>query len=129
MIVEIKSEKTDSFEMNCDNKLTIKNYWQSRIMLAVSCNEETGSVRVAVIFKLDGTMVLMAHTISYATQSWRREISHGGNTLLYDKIWNYKTADRSGEVASVDLIEDSSSIDDSIYENRLIYNDIVFISN
>ena len=129
MAYEVNSEKNHVEEIECANKLSIKNYWQAKIMLAFSCDEETESARAVFIFKLDDLMVMVKHNVNYPTRDWTRELSFEGKELLYEAGWAYEPAAPKQMTAEVELYDDTSSFEEHFYEKTLLFAKQVLIHN
>lgn len=78
MRFEVKSEKEEAIEIQCEDSLSVKSYWQAKVMMAVSCSKESQSVKAAFIFKINGIMVMKTHNIDYEKREWSREIAFQG---------------------------------------------------
>lgn len=63
MTLEIDSEINHVEDIPCDNSMKIKNYWQAKIMLAISCDEINQTIKAAFIFKINGIMIMKTHNI------------------------------------------------------------------
>ena len=131
LIYEVSSEKNDKEEIQCLNALSIKNYWQARVMLAFSCDESTKSLKAAFIFKFDDELMIMkTHSVDTGAREWKREISYDGKELLHQAVWYYEPAEKFREFdAEVEEYDEMSSIADLTYDVTLLYGQKVLIHN